>query len=78
MMVSDSFLSSGVIFDWNKLAFNLSAAVAVFLADCPFLGKVRRENPQKAISRLGLIALSQYWLKRILLEKLRINAPIEL
>ena len=78
MMVSDSFISIGVFCNWSKLAFNLSTAVEVFLADCRFLGKVSWKNPEQAIARLGLIALAQYWLQRILLEKLGANAPIAL
>ena len=35
-------------------------------------------NSGKAIARLGLIALSQYWLQRILLEKLNVAAPVSL
>lgn len=72
--VSDSFLTKDTSYNWNKLAFSLSKTVAVFLADCRFLGKVCRENQHKAIVRLGLIALAQYWLQRILVEKLRVNA----
>ena len=61
--------------DWVKLAFNLAKTVEVFLAECRFLGLVKRETPQKAIARLGLIAMAQYWLQKILLEKLKVAAP---
>ena len=64
--------------DWLKLAFNLAKTVEVFLAECRFLGLVKRETPQKAIARLGLIAMAQYWLQRILLEKLKVAAPTRL
>ena len=64
--------------DWVKLAFGLSQALTEFVADCRFLGAAKRENPQRAIAFLGLIALAQYWLQRILLEKLKIAAPTSL
>ena len=76
--VSDSFLVAGGAYNWHKLALNLSTAVIIFLADCPLFGRLHRENSQKAIARLGLIALAQYWLQRILLEKLRVNATTTL
>ena len=76
LAVTDSFADHSC--NWLKLAFNLSQAVEVFLADCRFLGKVKRSNPQIAIARLSLIALSQYWLQRILLEKLQVAAPTSL
>ncbi len=76
LMVSDAFASKSN--DWLKLAFNLAKTVEVFLAECRFLGLVKRETPQKAIARLGLIAMAQYWLQRILLEKLKVAAPTSL
>jgi arginyl-tRNA synthetase len=63
---------------WSKLALNLSHNTANFFADCRFLGEVRQQYPQKAIARLGLIALVQFWLEKILVEKLQVAAPREL
>jgi arginyl-tRNA synthetase len=63
---------------WSKLALNLSHNTANFLADCRWLGEVKQQYPQKAIARLGLIALVQFWLEKILVEKLRVAAPREL
>jgi hypothetical protein len=60
---------------WSKLALDLSQATAIFQADCRFLGEIKKREPQKAIARLGLTALAQYWLQRILVEKLNIAAP---
>ena len=60
---------------WSKLALDLSQATAIFLADCRFLGEVKQRYPQRAIARLGLIALVQLWLKKILNEKLCVAAP---
>ena len=76
LVVADSF--AGEITNWYKLAFNLSEAMSMFEAECRFLGDIKRSMPQKAIARLGLIALAQYWLQRILVEKLNIAAPAEL
>ena len=64
-------------YQWAKLALNLSKATAVFLADCRFLGEVKVEYPQLAIARLGLIALVQFWLEKILQTKLNMAAPKE-
>ena len=74
--VTDCFSEQGG--NWSKLGLNLSQAVAVFIAECRFLGAVKQETPHIAIARLGLIALSQYWLQRILLEKLKLAAPVSL
>ncbi|MBE9045904.1 hypothetical protein IQ255_16085 [Pleurocapsales cyanobacterium LEGE 10410] len=74
--VTDSF--AGDFNNWLKLALNLSSTTVTFLADCRFLGEVKQEFPQRAIARLGLIALTQYWLQRILIEKLGVAAPTEL
>ena len=63
---------------WLKLALDLSQTTAIFLADCRFLGEIKEQYPQKAIARLGLIAMAQYWLQKILVEKLNITAPTTL
>ena len=58
-----------------KLAKNVSQSTAIFLANCRFLGEVKAKQPETAIARLGLIALVQLWLQKILQEKLAIAAP---
>jgi len=72
-LVTDSFAQESV--DWHKVALNLSEIVLIFIAQCSFLGEVRQKTPQKAIARLRLIALTQYWLQRILIEKSKVAAP---
>ena len=74
--ITDSFIDEHK--KWHKLALDFSQAIAIFLAECRFLGEIRQQTPQKAIARLGLIALSQYWLQRILVEKLHVTAPTSL
>lgn len=76
LMVADTFEGNPNYDEWAKLALSLSLKTAIFQADCRFLGNI--QPPQKAIARLGLIALVQYWLQRILIEKLNLLAPIEL
>ena len=78
LIVSDSWLENTHVRRWSKLALSLSQNTAIFLADCRFLGEVKQQYPQKAIARLGLIALVQFWLEKILVEKLRVAAPREL
>ncbi|MGF1587708.1 MAG: hypothetical protein ACFCU7_00420 [Pleurocapsa sp.] len=73
LSIVDSFGSNSP--DWVKLAGNLSLDTAIFLADCRFLGQIKQQCPQKAIARLGLIAFVQYWLQKILVEKLKVAAP---
>ncbi|MEM7756722.1 MAG: hypothetical protein AAF298_01125 [Cyanobacteria bacterium P01_A01_bin.40] len=77
LMVTDTFALQ-TDHNWETIAVNLSQTTAIFLADCRFLGEVKLQYPLKAIARLGLIALVQYWLQRILIEKLNLSAPTEL
>ena len=76
LTVTDAFTSRSV--KWNKLAINLSHTAAIFISQCRFLGEIKHEYPHKAIARLGLIVLTQYWLQRVLIEKLNVAAPISL
>ena len=78
LIVTDAFVSNAEDDNWFKIALSLSRTTAMFLVDCRFLGEVQKQYPQKAIARLGLIALVQYWLQRILREKLQVIAPTEL
>lgn len=75
LIITDSFVGNFAAQDWIKLASSFGLATLVFQSDCRFLGGV---TAPKAIARLGLIALVQYWLQRILQEKLHVAAPIEL
>lgn len=77
LMVTDAFTSNTNHTDWFKVAWKLSQGMAIFQAECRFLGGIKQQYPQKAIARLGLIALVQYWLQRILVEKLQVTAPTE-
>lgn len=77
LIVTDSLTATDSSI-WSKLALDLSQATAIFLADCRFLGEIKEQYPQRAIARLGLIALAQYWLQKILREKLNIAAPTTL
>ena len=78
LMVTDAFANNSDHDNWFKIALSLSRTTAIFQLDCRFLGEVQKQYPQKAIARLGLIALVQYWLQRILREKLQVIAPTEL
>lgn len=75
-LITDSFTQEAV--NWEKLASNFSQTIMVFVAECRFLEAVRQKNPEVALARLGLIALCQYWLQRILTEKLNLPAPTEI
>lgn len=64
--------------NWYKLAGNLSEAMLVFTAECRIWGEVKQQKPQLARARLGLIALVQWCLYKLLQEKLSILAIAEL
>lgn len=53
--------------NWYKLALSLSQAMLIFDAECRIFGEVKQNYPEKAIARLGLIALVQYWLQKLLI-----------
>ena len=74
LIVTDFQTADGNSNKWSKLALDLSQTTAIFLADCRFLGEIKEQYLQLAIARLGLIALAQYWLQKIL-RKLGIAAP---
>ena len=76
LTITDAFTSNSA--KWNKLAINLSQTAAIFISECHFMGATKRKYPQKAIARVGLIILTQYWLQRILVEKLNVAAPTSL
>lgn len=63
---------------WDKLANRLSQAFQDFYAQCRIWGEVKRETPELAQARLGLILITQSILRFILQEKLGVIAPLEL
>ncbi|MEM6611074.1 MAG: hypothetical protein AAF652_02255 [Cyanobacteria bacterium P01_C01_bin.72] len=75
LRLSDSWPENHPEHYWSKLALNFSRAIAIFLAECRFLGEVRQKYPSKAIARLRLIALVRFWLEKILQAKLNLAAP---
>lgn len=77
LFVTDIFTNT-VEQDWTEIAMCLSKATTIFFAECRFLGEIKQKYPAKAIARLGLIAIVQYWLELILTEKLNLPAPTHL
>lgn len=75
LMVTDAWTDPSDRANWSKIALTLTKAVAIFQTECRFLGETKVRTPHKAIARLGLIALAQYWLEQILLVKLKLPAP---
>ncbi len=63
--------------NWRQLAYNLSEAMLAFTAECRIWGEVKQQQPQLAQARLGAIALIQWWLQKLLREKLSILAIAE-
>ena len=56
--------------NWAKLAQNLSTVFLDFWAECRIFGEVPQKTPDLAQARLRLVALVQYFLDRILRDKL--------
>ncbi len=63
---------------WLKLATNFSEVILEFERNCRIWGEIKQHNPLLAQARLGLIALSQYYLRWILAQKLGVFPPVEL
>jgi hypothetical protein len=61
-----------------KLATNLGQSVLEFDRHCRILGEVKTEMPQLSQARLGLIAIAQLLLQKLLQEKIGVWAPVEL
>jgi hypothetical protein len=64
--------------DWLKLGYRLSEAVLQFEQTCRIWGEVKREQPQLAQTRLGLIAIAQMVLWGLLRECLSATPRSEL
>ena len=78
LIVVEELITNSQKVNWAKLAHNLSKAFLDFWADCPIYGEVQQEKPSLAKARLGLIALVQYFLAKILRDKLLISPMTEL
>ncbi|MDJ0635380.1 MAG: DALR anticodon-binding domain-containing protein [Xenococcaceae cyanobacterium MO_188.B29] len=58
--------------NWTRLAHNLSTVFLDFWAECRIYGEVKQKTPDLAQARLGLVALVQHFLYRILRYKLSV------
>jgi hypothetical protein len=64
--------------NWAKLSFRLAERWLEFERDCQIFGDTKRQNPQLAIARCGLTAISRRYLQVLLEEYLGVLAPVEL
>jgi hypothetical protein len=64
--------------NWAKLSFRLAERWLEFDRDCQIFGDIQRRNPQLAIARCGLTAISRRYLQVLLEEYLGVEAPVEL
>ncbi|NJO93616.1 MAG: hypothetical protein HC820_03230 [Hydrococcus sp. RM1_1_31] len=64
--------------DWIKLTNQFSEAVLECDRDCQFLGEVKRNYPELSQAKLGLYAIAQLLLQKLLEEKIKVWAPVEL
>jgi hypothetical protein len=64
--------------NWAKLSFRLAERWIEFDRDCQIFGDTKRQNPQLAIARCGLTAISRRYLQVLLEEYLGVLAPVEL
>ena len=63
---------------WEKLAIQLSDRFQEFYRHCRIWGEVKRDIPELAQARLGLIWITRSLLHFLLQEKLGVEAPLEL
>jgi arginyl-tRNA synthetase len=78
LLMTNDKLASGESENWVDLAYSLSEAMLSFDADCLIFGEVKQQTPEKAIARLGLVALVQYYLQKLLITKLKIEPLTEI
>ncbi|MGK7875905.1 MAG: DALR anticodon-binding domain-containing protein [Xenococcaceae cyanobacterium] len=64
--------------NWVKLAADLSKAMLDFYRSCRIWGEIKKETPALAQARLGLIAVTQFLLRGLMQEQIRVSAPVEL
>jgi hypothetical protein len=64
--------------NWAKLSFRLAERWLEFDRDCQIFGDIKRQNPQLAIARCGLTAISRRYLQVLLEKYLGVLAPVEL
>jgi hypothetical protein len=64
--------------NWAKLSINLAERWLEFDRDCQIFGDTKRQNPQLAVARCGLTAISRRYLQVLLEEYLGVLAPVEL
>jgi arginyl-tRNA synthetase len=62
----------------SKLTEPLGKRMLDFIAECRIWGEVKQTQPQLAQARLGLIALVQWYLQKLLQEQIGIDAPTTL
>ena len=78
LMVVEELITSSHKIKWAKLAHNLSEAFLDFWAECRIYGEIKQKTPKLAQARLGLVALVQYFLYRILRDKLHVSPRTKL
>jgi hypothetical protein len=61
-----------------KIATSLSTAFETFYSACRIWGEVKTETPQLAQARLGLVGVTQKFLRSLLQHQLGVTAPLEL
>jgi hypothetical protein len=78
LMIIVDELSAQTESPWLKLATNFSEVILDFERNCRIWGEIKGQNCQLAQARLGLIALSQYYFRWILEQKLGVFPPVDL
>ena len=73
LIVVEALITNSQKVNWVKLAGNLSESFLDFWAECRIYGEVKQKTPKLAQARLGLVALTQYFLYRILRDKLDVS-----
>ncbi|HEY9866582.1 MAG TPA: DALR anticodon-binding domain-containing protein [Candidatus Obscuribacterales bacterium] len=74
----DLLLGSTIPQNWQKIAEQFSQHFQQFYRYCQIWGEVKQNQPELAQARLGLVFITQFILKILLEEKLRVMAPLDL
>ncbi len=64
--------------NWTKLTIDLAQSWLEFDRRCQILGEIKHQNPQLAIARCGLTAISRRYLQVLLEDYLSVGAVVEL
>lgn len=78
LIVVEELITNSQKVNWAKSAHNLSKVFLDFWTECRIYSEVKTEAPELAQARLELVALVQYFLSKLLQEKLYVSPLTEI